>query len=201
MDGYYTGRVKTLVKKKKRSSSNEYPMDYITYTVDKKLPEYVDESMEKTKKKGFTILPLTPDSYAVPVEIKAFHAGFKHMKEITMPKIQSIRDSIKGFFICEGDIDIYENFDFKTFEKNIPDTPSWFGYKKKLCNYIVGNFMIYFPIWSLDALQDYFDRQTRLVYSDRFFSKLYFNGFIKLAEKSVAGELVHYSNVKGDIRY
>ena len=25
--------------------------------------------------------------------------------------------------------------------------------------------------------------------------------FIKLAEKSVAGELVHYSNVKGDIRY
>ena len=26
-------------------------------------------------------------------------------------------------------------------------------------------------------------------------------GFIKLAEKSVAGELVHYSNVKGDIRY
>ena len=61
--------------------------------------------------------------------------------------------------------------------------------------------MIYFPIWSLDALQDYFDRQTRLVYSDRFFSKLYFNGFIKLAEKSVAGELVHYSKVKGDIRY
>tara|TARA_R110002110_G_scaffold405838_1_gene625249 strand:- start:32 stop:607 length:576 start_codon:yes stop_codon:yes gene_type:complete len=189
---------KRLVKK---YPNKFYPIDYVTYIKDGELPESVAPSMKKTKAKGFAILPLTPDSYIVPAEIKAYHAGFKHMKEITMPKIQSIRNKIKGFFIAEGDLDIYENFDFKTFEKNIPKTPMWLGYKKKLSNYIVGNFLIYFPISSLDALQEHFDKQTRLVYSDRFFSKLYFNGFLKLAPKSVAGELVHYSNVKGGIRY
>tara|TARA_R110000824_G_scaffold220305_9_gene407445 strand:+ start:910 stop:1485 length:576 start_codon:yes stop_codon:yes gene_type:complete len=189
---------KKLVKK---YPSKFYPIDYITYTKDGKLPESVAPSMKKTKEKGFTILTLTPDSYIVPAEIKAYHAGFKHMKEITMPKIQSIRENIKGFFIAEGDLDIKGNYDFATFRKNIPKTPMWLGYKKKLSNYIVGNFLIYFPIKSLDALQKLFDEQKRLVYSDRFFSKLYFSGFLKLADKSIAGELVHYSNVKGGIRY
>ena len=188
---------------------DNYPIDYITYTNQGILPDSVEPSIKKTKSKGFTVLPLTPDSYIVPLDIKAYHAGFKHMKEITLPKIQSIRNKIKGFFIAEGDLDIYENFDFKTFENNIPETPLWLGYKKRvLCGlkqhlrvYIVGNFLIYFPISSLDALQDYFDKQKRMIYSDRFFSILYSYGFLKLAEKSVAGELVHYSNVKGGIRF
>ena len=175
----------------------EYPVDYITYLKNGEILDYVNTSMKNTLKKGFVILPLTPDEFTN----KPHHCGFKHIKEITIPKIKSVRSKIKGFFIAEGDLDIYENYDFETFKQNIPHKPTWLGYKKKLCNYIVGNFLIYFPIEYFDELELYIKEQKRLVYSDRFFSKLYFEGFLKLNDKSIAGELVHHSNIINDIRY
>ena len=195
-------KLKILTPIKKDGSSN-YPIDIITYKKNGELPEYLKKSLPRTKKKGFTILKLTPDSYLVPTEIKAFHAGFKHMKEITMPKIMKLKKenpNLKGFFIAEGDIWIDENYDFKQFLEEDSSQPIWLGYKKKLSNYIVGNFLLYFPTKDIDKLNEYFIEQKRLVFSDRFFSKLYFNGFIKLKEKSVADEIEHYSEVHKAIR-
>lgn len=181
-----------------------YPIDYITYyKEDGKIPNEVIKSMKDTKNKGFHILKLTPDSYKVPQEIKAYHAGFKHIKEITIPKILKLRNknpNIKGFFIAEGDLCINDDYNFNKFLNKNYNTPIWLGYKKKLTNYIVGNFFLYFPIQYLDKLKKYFDNQKRLVYSDRFFTKLYFDGFIKLKNKSIAYEIEHYSNVKDNIR-
>ena len=74
--------------------NKNYPIDYITYYKnDNKLPKEVPLSMKQTKKLGFHILKLTPDSYNVPSEIKAYHAGFKHMRDITMPKIMKLYKS------------------------------------------------------------------------------------------------------------
>ena len=174
-----------------------YPVDYITYKKNNRLLPEVKKSIANTKKQGFHILKLTPDDYKVPEEIKAGHAGFKHMKEITIPKIINLREkkNIKGFFIAEGDLCLDKDYDFETFLKEKHKTPIWLGYKKKLSNYIVGNFLLYFPIEYLDKLEDYFRKQTQLVYSDRFFTKLFNSKFLKLKNKSIANEIEHYSNV------
>jgi hypothetical protein len=181
-----------------------YPIDYITYyKKDGKLPNEVSKSIKETKNKGFNILKLTPDRYNVPNDVKAYHAGFKHMKEITIPKILNLRTKnpkLKGFFIAEGDLCINKDYNFNKFLNENHNYPIWLGYKKKLSNYIVGNFLLYFPIQYLDKLKEYFDNQKRLVYSDRFFTKLYFDGFIKLKNKSIADEIEHYSSVKKNIR-
>jgi len=181
-----------------------YPIDYITYYDSKgNLPLEVSYSMKNTKKKGFHILKLTPDSYDVPNEVKSYHAGFKHMKEITLPKILKLRiknPKIKGFFIAEGDVCINDNYNFEQFLKNNYTKPIWLGYKKKLSDYIVGNFLLYFPIEYLDELNDHFQNKKKLVYSDRFFTNLFNKNFINLKEKSIASEIEHYSKVKKGIR-
>ena len=178
-----------------------YPLDYITY-LDKngKMPKEVFTSMENTTNLGYSILKLTPDSFN---DIKPYHAGFKHIKEITLPKIIKLKESnpsLKGFFIIEGDVLIDTNYNFTKFIKENHKVPIWLGWKKKLSDYIVGNFLIYIPINYLNEFKSLLEKQKRLVYSDRFFSKLYFNDFLKLKEKSVAQEIVHYSKVKGGIR-
>lgn len=181
-----------------------YPIDYVTYlNKEGKLPDEVKPSLKRTKKMGFHVLKLTPDTYKVPDEIKAYHAGFKHMKEITMPKIMKLyhsKPNLKGFFIAEGDLWIYDSFSFKDFLNLNLKKPTWLGYKKKLSNYIVGNFLIYFPRESIPELNELFKKQKRLVYSDRFFTKLYMSGFLDLYETSKATEIEHYSNVLGGIR-
>ena len=192
-------------------SNKLYPIDYITYYKrNGKLPNEVNKSMKLTKKNGFHILggnqkgPLwTPDSYKVPEDVKAYHAGFKHMKEITMPKIKKYREknpNMKGFFIAEGDLCVNKDYNFETFLKEKHKKPVWLGYKKKLSNYIAGNFLLYFPVKYIDTLDNYFQKQTRLVYSDRFFTKLYDSGFIKLRKKSIADEIEHYSSVIKNVR-
>lgn len=185
--------------------NKEYPIDYITYyKKDGKLPTEVPLSLKHTRKLGYHVLRLTPDNYKVPEEIKAYHAGFKHMRDITMPKIMKLyadkNKNIQGFFIAEGDVWIYDDFDFNAFLKLNPKKPTWFGYKKKLSNYIVGNFLIYCPRKFIPELNDLFQRQTQLVYSDRFFTKLYQSGFLKLVDETRATEIEHYSNVHGGIR-
>jgi hypothetical protein len=181
-----------------------YPIDYITYyNKEGKLPNEVPISLKHTRSLGFHVLKLTPDNYKVPEEIKAYHAGFKHMRDITMPKIMKLYNTnknLKGFFIAEGDVWIYDDFDFNTFLKKKFTKPTWIGYKKKLSNYIVGNFLIYFPRKFIPKLNDIFQQQTQLVYSDRFFTKLYYNGFIELLQEPMANEIEHYSNVHKGIR-
>ena len=181
-----------------------YPIDYVTY-YDKqgKLPKEVKKSMRDTTKKGFHILELTPDRYDVPDKVKPYHAGFKHMKEITMPKFLKLRDenpNIKGFFIAEGDLCINEDYNFEKFLKSKYTKPIWLGYKKKLNDYIVGNFLIYIPVKYLDELNEHFQKKKILVYSDRFFTNLYNKGFLKLSSKSLAGEIEHQSKVKRGLR-
>ena len=61
-----------------------YPVDYITYyNKEDKLPNEVFKSMERTTDLGFSILNLTPDRYN---DIKPYHAGLKHIIEISIPK-------------------------------------------------------------------------------------------------------------------
>jgi len=180
--------------------NTEYPIDYITYVKNGSWPKYVDLSMKNTIDKGFDILDLTPDAYDVPNEVSAYHAGFLHIKHITIPKIVEIRETIKGFFIGEGDLWIYEEFTFDKFIELKLDKPTWLGYKKKLSNFIIGNFLIYIPIKYLDELIEHFKKQNRLLLSDRFFTKLYDCGWLDILDKSVANEIEHYSNVLGGIR-
>ena len=78
--------------------------------------------------------------------------------------------------------------------------PTWIGYKKKLSNYIVGNFLLYFPRSSIIELNNRFIKQKRLVYSDRFFTNLYYDGFIDLLDIPKTTEIEHYSNVLKGIR-
>ena len=189
------------------SESKKYPIDYITYWIDKskrKMPEEVPKSLKLTRKNGFTVLKLTPDNYDVPNEIKPFHAGFKHMRDITIPKMRKLFDkdsSLKGFFIAEGDLCLNPDYDLDKFLKENHKKPVWLGYKKKLSNYIVGNFLLYFPRSSFNKLEKYFQEQTRLVYSDRFFTRLtYDEKFIKLAPKSIASEIEHESKVAKGLR-
>ena len=184
--------------------NKQFPVDYITYyDNNKQLPREVPISLKNTKKLGFHVLKLTPDSYNVPTDIKPYHAGFKHMRDITMPKIMKKLKTdpiIKGFFIAEGDVWIYDKFNFEDFLSLKLTKPTWIGYKKKLSNYIVGNFLLYFPKKYIEPLNKLFQAQTKLIYSDRFFSKLYFDGFIQLHPQSLTSEIEHYSNVIKGVR-
>lgn len=180
-----------------------YPIYYVTYCKDDKIPSEVPISMKFAKKQGFHVLKSTPDRYNVPSEVKPYHAGFKHMKEMTIPKIEEEMNKnkdFKGFFIAEGDLCLDKDYTFEKFINENHTKPVWLGYKKKLSNYIVGNFFLYFPKSSILELIDYFEKKQILVYSDRFFTNLVDKKFLKLNQKSVATEIEHYSNVAGDLR-
>ena len=60
-------------------------LDYIIYDP---LPSYYKEAFHHNKELGWKSTPLTPDSYT----IKPCHCPFKHIKEITIPKINKIKD-------------------------------------------------------------------------------------------------------------
>jgi hypothetical protein len=147
-------------------------------------------------------LTLTPDNYKVPQEIKSYHAGFKHIKEITMPKIMNLyhENKIDGFFIAEGDLYIDNDFNYKTFLENNYKYPTWLCYKKITKNYIVGNFLLYFPKEYILEFNKLLQNQKRLIYSDRFFTKLVKTNWLKIVDKSKGNELEHYSNVIGKVR-
>lgn len=187
--------------------NTNYPFDIITYTEKEsnKVPPYLEVSIQRNISKGFSILPITPDNFN---DIKPFHAGFKHMKEITMPKFMSLyktNPSLKGVFIAEGDLYINEDWNFDTFRSEGYKLPTWLGYKKILSNgsqgkYYCGNFLIYIPRDFIEELNTHFTNQKKYVYSDRFFTKLVECGWLKLNNKSVADEIEHYSNIINKIR-
>ncbi len=173
-------------------------IDIITYENENGLPWYLERCIKDKVQKGFKVLPITPDSY----DCKPCHAGYKHFKEITLPKLRDTYE--KGIFICEGDIIINDEYNVD----NIPqeDYPVWYGYKKILKQnigerYIVGNFLIwlpksYYPIIHEEILK----KGKRLIYSDRFFTQLVDKGIIKLHHKSIANEISHWSNVINNMR-
>ena len=117
----------------------DIPVDIVTYTP---YPEYLYLSLAKTKSLGYNILPLTPDEYKVwkqksrPVPdgyLKMGHAPYKHIKEITYPKMVELSDQYNGFFIMEGDVIIDDNFTPEFFKSNFDTSvPHWLGYKKIL---------------------------------------------------------------------
>ena len=171
------------------------PLDYIIY---KPLPNYFNEIEEYNRNNGWNSTELTPDDYDINV-VKPYHCGLKHIKEITIPKIDKIKDKIDGFFIIEGDVKIDINYQ-QFLDLNI-DKPTWIGYKKKLKDYIVGNFLIYIPIQFFQEFKELLEKQKQLIYSDRFFTKLYFSNWLHLHPKSLAKEVPHFSNVINKIRY
>lgn len=167
-------------------------IDIITYR-DKegKLPWYLDKCIENKIEMGFKILELTPDNFTCRPE----HCSYKHFRDICMPKLKQTKE--KGIFICEGDVIIFENVN------NIeqPDYPVWYGYKKKLCDYIVGNFLLWLPKNYYNIIQEEIDKKNnRLLYSDRFFTQLVNKNIIKLHDISIANEIKHYSNIIKKIR-
>ena len=167
-------------------------LDYIIYDP---LPSYYKEAFHHNKELGWKSTPLTPDSYT----IKPCHCPFKHIKEITIPKIDKIKDNINGFFIIEGDVKI--NINYNDFLKMNIKEPTWLGYKKKLSDYIVGNFLIYIPIEYFEEFKDLLNKQTRNIFSDRFFTNLVNIGWLKLHNESIANEIPHYSNVLKSFRW
>ena len=168
-------------------------MDVLDYIIYAPLPKYYHEAYEYNKQKGWVATTLTPDRYNTSV-IKPGHCPLKHMIEITLPKIDKLKDKIHGFFIIEGDVKI--DITYKEFLALDISVPTWLGYKKKQKNYIVGNFLIYIPMTHFEELKEHM-KITRLIYSDRFFTKLVDNNWLKLHHKSVAHEISHHSNVLG----
>ncbi len=166
------------------------PLEYIIY---EPLPAYFNKAYIHNKSLGYNNLTVTPDNYNTDI-IPARHCGFQHIKEITVPKIEMIKDSITGFFICEGDVLINEDYTYDKFLEEKHRKPIWLGFKKKLSNYIVGNFLIYIPIKYFTEFKILISNQKN-VYSDRFFTKLVKSNWLSLRDESVATEIPHTSNV------
>ena len=189
------------------------PVDYITFLP---YPNYFETSYKNTLKLGYKVIPLTPDEYKVwkdkktpmPKDqdfIRMGHAPFKHIKEITFPKLLSLKDEYRGFFIMEGDVIIDKKFTPDYFQQNFDlRRPYWLGYKKILkskgeIDYIVGNFLLYFPSKSLEELGKYLNAKNN-IFSDRFFTQLVKKGFIELSSISYATEIEHISGTTGKMR-
>tara|TARA_R110000765_G_scaffold245757_1_gene347872 strand:- start:3453 stop:3974 length:522 start_codon:yes stop_codon:yes gene_type:complete len=172
-------------------------MNLLEYIIYNPLPEYFYKSQNHNSSLGWKSTDLTPDDYDTNI-IKPGHCGFKHLKEITIPKIEKIKDTITGFYIIEGDVTIHLSYEIV--EKINLTRPTWLGYKKKLSNYIVGNFLIYIPITHFQEFKELLNNQKQLIYSDRFFTKLYQSKWLDLFHKSLATEIPHYSNVLGNFR-
>jgi len=169
-------------------------MNLLEYIIYEPLPSYYKEAYNHNKKRGWDATELTPDNYDITT-IKAFHCPFKHIREITIPKIDKLikQTNINGFLIIEGDVKI--NIDYQEFLNMNIKEPTWLGYKKKLSDYIVGNFLVYIPIKFYPEFRELVLNQKRKIYSDRFFTRLYFNNWLKLNDKSIAEEIPHHSNV------
>lgn len=206
-----------------KKPSIDFPVDMIVYANDKgELPTFFNEVDEKLTSKGFTVLHQTPDHF--PVDkckgtktcqlpegvIHVYHSPYRHFTEITLPKMELLsaaNSNIRGFFVAEGDVCPIDEFDLEFFLRNLPiNVPQWLGYKKIQrskgeISYVVGNFLLYFPVEFLPVLRrEVAAKNGKLVYSDRFFTQLVQKGLLQLSPKSYAGEVEHYSNVAGKLR-
>ena len=180
--------------------------DYLIHIDEKtgKPPDYFNKSLECLRSRGFNILPITPNNFKLGIDLKIIaHSPLTHIKKITIPKIDGIiaaEHDIEGFFIAEGDLLLNDNVDLTTIKFLKLKKPTWIAYKKKLSNYIVGNFLIYIPIQHYQEFKNRLNNQKRMVYSDRFFTKLVAEGFMDILDESLGYEIPHYSNVINDYR-
>ena len=186
----------------------DIPVDIITF---EPLPDYLTTSIAHNSSLGYNILPLTPDKFQiwkgkgdVPKNKKFIRKGtapFKHLRDITIPKLMELRDKHNGFFIIEGDVLISQHFTPQYFKDNFDiSKPYWLGYKKRLSDYVVGNFLLYFPSSFIETLQTEINNKVRIMYSDRFLTQLVWKGLIEVIPKSVAIEMPHISGTTGKYR-
>jgi len=194
-------------------SSKDYPVEFITYLKGGNPPPFERNVIRDVRTAGFDILPLTHDEYKVvragtkkediPADhIGSWHAGFKHLRDITAPKLLELSQdpSYKGFLIAEADLCLNKDFDFQKFLEIKTDEPMWLGWKKVNrikgnIDYIVGNFLVYIPVGKIAEFNTRLQKKKALVYSDRFYTNLVKDGFMKLHQPSVAGEIEHFSEV------
>ena len=171
-------------------------MNVLDYIIYEPLPDYYYQAYNHNKALGWVSTKLTPDTYDIS-KIRPGHCPLKHIQEYTIPKIQEIKNKISGFFIIEGDCKI--NISYNEFLKMNIQQPTWLGYKKKLKDYIVGNFLIYIPISYFEEFKSHINVK-RLIYSDRLFTRLVECGWLHLHPVSVAAEIPHFSHVLGKWR-
>lgn len=171
-------------------------MNVLDYIIFEPTPTYYNSAYEHNKALGWVSTELTPDTYDITV-VKPGHCPLKHIIEITIPKIEKIKNNIDGFFIIEGDVKI--NISYNEFLKMNITVPTWLGYKKKLKDYIVGNFLIYIPINYFDEFKNHMSVK-RLIYSDRLFTRLLEQDWLHLHHETLAHEIPHFSNVLGKWR-
>lgn len=204
-----------------KKPSIDFPVDIIEYANDaREMPSFFGEVEKKLEEKGFSVLQHTPDHFKVdickskkkcelaPDTIHVYHSPYRHFVEITLPKLEllaSKNPNIRGFFVAEGDVCPIDKFNLTYFLKNYPiNEPIWLGWKKVQrakgeISYVVGNFLLYFPVEFLPVLRKEVDsKKGKLMYSDRFFTQLVQKGLLKLQlPDSMAGEVEHYSKVAG----
>ena len=208
------------IKAEGKKPSIDFPVDIIQYADDKgQMPEFFFQVEQKLEEKGFSVLQHTPDHFKVDIckgkktcelpkdTIHVYHSPYRHILEITLPKLEllaSKNPNIRGFFVAEGDVCPIDKFDLTYFLKNYPVNEAiWLGWKKILkakgdIDYVVGNFLLYFPREFLPILRKEVDaKKGKLVYSDRFFTNLVKKKLLKITIPSMAGEVEHYSTVAG----
>jgi len=208
-----------------RDLAKEYPIDLVTYLTDQLVPPpEVFLAKKNTEDAGFYVMPITGDKFNIkgrpptafesPEQvrkqekpIKANQAPFRHIKDITMPKMEKYfmkYPAAKGFFLAEGDLCLKKGYTFDDWYREYGEVKeiTWFGYKKILkqkgkLHYIVGNFMIYIPREKMGFLMERFSKQKADIFSDRFFTNLVIEGEVTLNPTSIAGEIEHVSAVAG----
>ena len=185
-------------------------LDYLIHNEEKtkKPPKYFHDAMENIKKKGFDILPITPNDFKLGKDLKKIgHSPLKHIKEILIPKIDNLikKEDIEGFFIAEGDLILNEGVDLEYIKSLNIVRPTWMAYKKKMLwgNNIIynvyGNFLIYIPIEYYEEFKKKIFK-TKIMYSDSFFTKLLKENFLDILDKSIGNEVAHFSNVSKTFR-
>ena len=173
--------------------SNDHVVIASKNNYKKKIQEYIDTKNPKLAK-GAIIL-------------WAQHAPYRHFRDFIFPAMKKLLETdstINGVFLAEADLYLYDGYDFDWFMKTYgkSNINVWLAWKKKLSNYIVGNFFLYFSRESFKLLEKFIlTKKSKNMLSDRFFYQLWVLGDIKLNEpKPIGNELEHFSAVAGGIR-
>ena len=188
-------------------------------SLDTRSPKEFKASSLPFKQIKLEIIPTIKDLYENTLH-KHRLRQFRHLRDVIIPKLKY---KLEGFFLMEGDVIIFPKF--KEIQKQIKtvNKPIWLGYKKILrakskplgIDYVVGNFLLYFPRSSIPFLIKAVENQKRDIYSDRFFTQMVQRGELLLPReaklqypaksyfgftKSIADEIAHDSSVKGGVR-
>ncbi len=193
-------------------------------SLDTKSPKEFKASSLPFKQIKEEIIPTIKDIYEDTVHKEKLRQ-FRHLKNIIIPKLKDnmAKYKLEGFFLMEGDVIIEPSWNSIKKQIDSVDKPIWLGYKKILrakskplgIDYVVGNFLLYFPRSSIPFLIKAVENQKRDIYSDRFFTQMVQKGDMIIPReknrqypaesyygftKSIADEIAHDSSVKGGVR-